>query len=315
MIAGRNLNYIVIIYQHFNIYYMDKYKWMHGDNMSKRYTATFCVIILTIIGIFYYLQTRQSAGQAENQTVSVPIIMYHKLTQEKGLLGDYSITPEEFEEDLQYLKENGYHTITMSELIDFINGKTVLPDKPIILTFDDGYFSDYKYVYPLLKEYDMKAVFSVIGHITDEYTEEGRQDILYPHILWSMIIEMVESGHAELQNHGYDIHGQSGGVRGAKQRSGESDDEYKERLSADLSLFQARALEMIGEMPTTFTYPSGAYSPTSDDILRSLGFLASLTCNEKINKVTVGDADCLFGLGRLIRPHGSSIAAVLQKID
>jgi len=294
---------------------MGKYKRISGGNMSKRYTAVFFTIFLITIGIFYSIQTRQSTGQAGNQTANVPIIMYHKITYDKGLLGDYSITPEEFEEDLQYLKENGYHTITISELINFTNGNAALPEKPIILTFDDGYFSDYKYAYPLLKEYDMSAVFSIIGYITDEYTEEGRQDVLYPHIIWPMVNEMVESGNAELQNHGYDIHGQSGGVRGAKQRKGESDDEYRERLSADLTFFQARALEMTGKMPTTFTYPFGAYSQTSDDILRSLGFSASLTCNEKINKVTVGDDDCLFGLGRLLRPHNSSIAAVLQKFD
>jgi len=283
--------------------------------MSKKYMVTFLVVILIIMGIFYSLQTRQSASQAENQTVKVPIIMYHKITQDDAKLSDYAITPREFEEDLQYLKENGYHTVTMSQLIDFVNGDSVLPDNPIVLTFDDGYFSDYKYAFPLLKEYKMKAVFSIIGIITDEYTQEARQDILYPHILWPMVIEMVEDGHAELQNHGYDIHGQSGGARGAKQRRGESDEEYKVRLSADLNLFQAKALEVTGIMPTTFTYPFGAYSQSSDDILRSLGFSASLTCNEKINKLTVGDADCLFGLGRLIRPHGSSISAVLQKYD
>jgi len=283
--------------------------------MSKRYSFILSVVIFIIIGIFYLLQTHQSSNQAENQTVKVPIIMYHKITQDEGILGDYSITPTEFKDDLQYLKENGYHTITMSELIDFIAGNTVLPDNPIILTFDDGYFSDYKYAFPLLKEYDMKAVFSIIGKITDDYTQEGRQDILYPHITWPMVIEMVESGHAELQNHGYNIHGQNGGARGAKQRIGESDEAYKTRLSADLNLFQERTLEMTGIMPTTFTYPFGAYSQTSDDILRSLGFSASLTCNERINKLAVGDVDSLFGLARLIRPHGSSISAVLQKYD
>jgi len=283
--------------------------------MSKRYTAIFLMIILALMGIFYIIQTHQSSGQAENQTINVPIIMYHKITQVDTMLGDYAITPDEFEEDLEYLKENGYHTITISELIDFISKGLPLPDKPIILTFDDGYFSDYKYAFPLLKEYDMKATFSIIGKVTDEYTQEGRQDILYPHITWSMVIDMVKSGHAELQNHGYDIHGQSGGAKGANQRKGESDDEYRDRLSADINLFQARALEMTGIMPTTFTYPFGAYSQKSEDILRLLGFSASLICAEKINKLTVGDNDCLFGMGRLLRAHGTSISEVLEKYD
>lgn len=245
------------------------------------------------------------------EAVEVPIIMYHKVTKNTGQLGKFGITPEEFEQDLQFLQDSKFTPVTMADLISFVHEDGTLPECPVVLSFDDGYFGDYRYVFPLVQQYEMPVVSSIIGKVTDEYTAEGREDIIYPHLLWFQITEMAESGLVEIQNHSYDLHRSSKGVSGAMRRRGEGKDAYTLRLSADLMKLQTRAEEMLGTAPTTFTYPFGAKSDGTDTILKELGFQASLMTEGKRNVITRGDADCLFSLGRMIRPHGRSLEEIL----
>jgi len=245
------------------------------------------------------------------EAVEVPIIMYHKVTKDRAQLGKFAITPEEFEGDLQFLQDSAFTPVTMADLIRFVHEDGDLPDQPVVLSFDDGYFGDYRYVFPLVQTYDMPIVSSIIGKVTDEYTAEGRQDIIYPHLLWTQLAEMTASGLVEVQNHSYDLHKASRGVSGAMRRRGESEPDYKARLSADLMKLQARAKEMLGVAPTTFTYPFGAKSDGTDTILKELGFQASLMTEGKRNVLTRGDEGCLFSLGRIIRPHGRCLEEIL----
>lgn len=274
----------------------------------KRFIALFTAIILTII-------LAPSAVAETEEDIRVPIIMYHKVSTNCGLLGKYCITPEEFEADLKYLQDHDYGVITITDLISFVHYGIELPKNPIVLTFDDGNYSDYRYVYPLLQKYNTRAVFSIIGSPTDEYTQENRQDINYPHLTWFQICEMMESGLIELQNHGYNLHSQQNGVQGAQKESCESQDEYNARLKEDVMKLQNRALEKTGIAPNTFTYPFGAYCPESDEALSDAGFYATLVCEERVNILKPGDTKCLFGLGRILRPHGTDPGAFFENID
>ena len=252
-----------------------------------------------------------TARAVPRESVEVPIIMYHKVTKDGSQLGKFAITPAALEEDLQFLRSKGYQAVTMQALIAFVHGAGKLPEKPIVLTFDDGYFSDYHYVYPLARQYKMPIVSSIIGKVTDDYTAEGRTDILYPHLTWPQVEEMARSGLVEFQNHGYDIHCTRCGTSGAKRRSGESRAHYAARLEEDLTKFQARFEEHIGTAPAIFTYPFGAKSEGSDEVLKSLGFMGTLAVEGKRNMVTKGDADCLFSMGRILRPHRQGLEQLL----
>jgi len=84
--------------------------------------------------------------------VSVPIVMYHLVTENPKYIGKYGVTPEELRQDLAYLKKKGYNTIVMQDLINYVERGIKLPKKPIMLTIDDGNYSDYSYLLPLLKE-------------------------------------------------------------------------------------------------------------------------------------------------------------------
>jgi len=264
-------------------------------------------VFAALLTLFIFAQSA-TAGGSPPEPVEVPIIMYHKVTRDRGQLGKHAITPGELAADLAFLADNDYQVVTMNQLIAFVLGDGGLPEQPIVLTFDDGYFSDYRYVFPLLKQYEIPIVSSIMGKITDTYTKEGRQDINYPHLTWPLIREMASSGLVEFQSHGYDLHRPG---QGAKQRRGETDKAYATRLGADLNTLQARIEAELGTRPTTFTYPYGARSRTSDGILKSMGFSASLICEGRRNLVSRGNADCLFGMGRINRPHGRSLEEIL----
>jgi len=247
---------------------------------------------------------------AEEEATQVPILMYHKVSKDMSRLGKFTVSPGDFEADLQYLRDNGYTTLTMADLIAYVQEGVELPKRPVVLTFDDGAYSDYLYVFPLLQVYEMKAVISIIGRVTDEYSAEGRTDIHYPHLIWDQIREMVMSGCIEIQNHGYDMHHGCG----VQRAYGETGRNYEQRMSADLTQLQTRALAETGVIPNTFTYPFGGYNTESEELLRTLGFSASLICEERVNLLKPGDDECLFGLGRILRPHNKSAAQILQQV-
>ena len=247
----------------------------------------------------------------EKETL-VPIIMYHLVTENSRYVGKFGIRPSELEDDLKYLKENGYNTIVMQDLINFVEEGKRLPKNPIILTFDDGNSSDFNYLFPLLKEYKMKAVISIIGKAVDKNTEEHAKYPAgkFPNLTWAQVKEMHDSGIIEVQNHGYNVHGSAGS--GKLKR--ESADAYHQRLLADLTKLQDRCEEHLGAKPTTFCYPLGVISKGSYAVLEEMGFKASLSCQEGINIIKNGEKECLFKLNRNNRPSGKSIEKVLDDI-
>ena len=108
-----------------------------------------------------------SVASETEDTVRLPIIMYHSIQKNNKAKSKFIITPEEFEGDLKYIKDNGYTTIVMQDLIDFVYENKELPEKPIMLTFDDGYYNNYLYAFPLVKQYECKIILSPIGKQSD----------------------------------------------------------------------------------------------------------------------------------------------------
>jgi len=248
-----------------------------------------------------------------NKEADVPVIMYHLVTEKSKYIGKYGITPAELEADLKFLKDNGYKTVVMGDLINFVQRGKRLPKKPIVLTFDDGNTGDLNYVLPLLEKYKMKAVFSVIGEAADKFTaqREKNPNAKFPNLTWPQIQEMHDSGRCEIQSHGYDLHGRGGsGIR-----SGESTQNYHARLRTDLQKLQTLCHEYLDFTPTTFTYPLGVISKEAQTVLEELGFEATLSCQEGMNRVKQGDPRCLFRLKRSNRPSGKPISVLLEALE
>lgn len=98
-----------------------------------------------------------------------PILEYHTVTNNPTPDSEiYNVPPEDFAAQLDYLKENGYTTVTLQDFMRFLHGKASLPEKPIVLTFDDGYEDNYTEMLPILEAHEMTAVVYVITNLVGE---------------------------------------------------------------------------------------------------------------------------------------------------
>jgi len=277
------------------------------------YLAVVAVIIASF-GIirFESQEAVPSASESITDTVYVPIIMYHNILKTNSKSSKFIVTEKQLKEDLDFLKENGYNTVVMEDLVNYVYNDKPLPEKPIVLTFDDGYYNNYVYAYPLLKEYGFKGVLSVIGYYTDLYSENGEKNEHYSHVTWDNIKEMSDSGVIELQNHSYNLHSTDKGRNGSKKKKGESQEEYKKMLTSDLTKLQTGFEEKADIFATTYTYPFGSVSEASFDIIKEIGFKCSLSCESGINNVSK-DENCLYMMKRCIRTPSISVENILTK--
>lgn len=261
-------------------------------------------------------QTALMANGVSESGIRLPIVMYHGFLKDKDSShrNKFYISPRLFEKDLEYLKENNYTPIFIEDLISYVEKGTPLPENPIILTFDDGYYNNYFYAYPLLRVYDMKAVISIIGSLTDKFSLTDDNNILYSHLTWDQINEMLGSGLIEIQNHSYGMHSAAKGRKGSSGKPGESRKAYERALIDDIGSFQERITEMTGKTPNTFTYPFGIVDDNSKKVLmQGIGFQATLSCDEGINYIS-RDPDCLYRLKRIFRPPNVSCKEFFKKI-
>ena len=244
-------------------------------------------------------------SKTEVTEIELPIIMYHSILKNPIKQTQYVISPETFEEDLKYIKKAGYTPVFMQDVIDFVKDDGELPDKPIVLTFDDGYYNNLYYADPLLEKYDMKAVFSVVGEMTEEFSYHPDRNPNYSHVTWDDIFTMHMSGRWEIQNHSYACHSYEN-RNGVSQMNGESYDDYEDFLMADLCHLQDKIAYVTGVTPNTFTYPFGAFTENTDKVLKKIGFKATLSCTEGVSTIKKGDPDSLYKLKRHLRPPDKS---------
>lgn len=137
-------------------------------------------------GVHYYTP---SARRFEiPQGVNVPVLMYHAVSDDMWGINELFVSPSSMEEQLAYLVENDYDAIWFEDLAHLEDY-----EKPVILTFDDGYDDNYLYLFPLLQKYQVKATVFVIGNApgtSHKATEE-------------QIREMSDSGLVSIQSHSY----------------------------------------------------------------------------------------------------------------
>ncbi|MBE5759209.1 MAG: polysaccharide deacetylase family protein [Clostridiales bacterium] len=268
-------------------------------------------VLLAAFLILLFLSRISVPAFSENEEIEVGIVMYHSILGSDEKAGKYVITPEVLENDLRYLKEQGFTTVFISDLIEWVKNGCDLPKKPIVLSFDDGYFNNLSYALPLLEKYDMKAVISVIGRYTEEYSKSSdTPNNNYSHLTWDDLKEL--SSRFEILNHSYDLHSEETRM-GLRFLPNESKASFQEKVGADIAKMQALLKEQLGINCRTFTYPYGYITEENKALIRNMGFEASLSCYEHINTLC-HDPKSLFELGRYNRPYGISSEEFFSKI-
>lgn len=278
--------------------------------LSVILVATFC--LLELAGP---KEIRADVMAQTEESIQLPVAMYHHISTDPKWLGDYVISPEQLEEDLKYIQKCGYTTVSVRELLNYVEDGTPLPEKPVMITFDDGNESVYVYALPLLKKYNMKAVISILGNQTDFYSDpDVPSDVSYAYLNWDELRKMQASGIFEIGNHTYDMHENGKNQRyGIRIKRGESEDEYRKAIMGDVGMLNDKMEQELGFRPVVFAYPFGALCKESRPLLADIGFRVVLTCDERVNTITRGEEEPIV-LKRFNRPHRYSTYEYYKKL-
>ena len=171
------------------------------------------------------------------EDINVPVLMYHAVSDDMWGIGELFVSPSEMEAQLAHLVENGYDPIWFQDLANIEQY-----DKPVILTFDDGYDDNYTELFPLLQKYEVKATIFVIGNafgMSHKMTAE-------------QIKELSDSGLVTIQSHGYTHH--------------DMDVMGEEELEHELGETWRVITRTTGKIPSVLCYPTGRYSSLTIDV-------------------------------------------------
>jgi peptidoglycan/xylan/chitin deacetylase (PgdA/CDA1 family) len=257
--------------------------------------------------------------QPSKTKAKVPILVYHNFDPNSKATDPLVVTPDKFKSDMLALKEQGYETVFLGDLVDYVNGVKELPEKPVVITMDDGYLDNYEYAYPILKELGMKATISVIGWSLGRTTHREPGKEFDPHFTWEQAKEMVDSGVIDIQNHSYDMHGVSETDIpyrvGILQKKGESSGTYARLVQEDALQMQQMIESHLGNKVVVYTYPFGKYSLLGEQALLDAGYKVTLTVKSGTNQIIKGDPRSLIDLKRINAESGIPSATIMQMVN
>ena len=271
---------------------------------------SFFLCLIMLLGSF--LNTLSPYVDVFAQNVEeIPIIMYHQVSENKSIWGDYVIPLSVLEEDFQYMKNHNINPISFEQLRLYTEKGEKLPENPIIITFDDGERSFITKVLPLLEKYKYPANMNIVGSLVELYTQNGDTDDRYAYLNEKDIKELSKNELISLGYHSYNLHSLSG-RRGMGKIYGESEEDYKKLIYNDIEKFSDNFERITGEKTDIIAYPYGIKNETLKTIVREKGFKITLTCREETNRISVGGN--LEELARFNRPYGKSSKGFFEKI-
>jgi peptidoglycan/xylan/chitin deacetylase (PgdA/CDA1 family) len=205
--------------------------------------------------------------------------MYHHVNPNTG--DQFTVTPEVFEDQMAYLAQAGYRTLSLDELHAFIMGELVLRQKAVVITFDDGWLDNYIYVFPLLQKYKLRATFFVITDWIEKASEkfgvipaliptheqskalvlEGEEQQVV--LTWQHIREMVDSGLIDVYSHSKS-HAHCDVL---------SETDILTEVAESRNILEQR----LGRLCPYFCWPHGSFSDTAISIARKTGYKALFT--------------------------------------
>ena len=210
-------------------------------------------------------QSPPSVEPTSTQPINLPVFVYHHVKPDADNF--IAITPTTFEEHLKTLKRHGYTTITVAELHAHLTRGVPLPERPVMLTFDDGWRNQYDHAVPLLEKYGMQGSFFVYPK-----TLKGG-----PYMTRGQISELASAGH-DIGNHTW-------GHTALQMGSEETTKAFAARARKMLEPASDWIEDAIGHRPVGFAYPFGYYDLQSAAMLAPTGLDVAFTVDEGPNEI------------------------------
>lgn len=225
------------------------------------------------------------------------VLGYHDVEDDAADQRYLSVRTSALNDQLAWLRDNGYHPISVQQIVDAHAGKIVLPEKAVLLTFDDGYSSFYTRVWPLLERYKFPALWAPVGSWVDAPADQpvdfgGLKTARDKFATWEMVREVSKSPLVDIGAHTWASHyGVQANPQGSKEpavanrlydkNTGqyETDAQYEARINADLDRVTKKITEVTGKAPRAWVWPYGAANGTTLKLARQHGYEMAFTLN------------------------------------
>lgn len=229
--------------------------------------------------------------------MNLPILMYHRILPEKDKT-DLTVTVKQFKQQMHYLKNKGFTSISLAELVDFINNKNFSVKKPVVITFDDAFLNIIEYAKPVLDEINYKAVVFVVVNAIDRYNfwdkgkNAGKLKCMSKGELKYLLMSGWEIGSHSL-NH-YDL-----------------TDINLKNLKKEIKTSKEKLENLLRTEIISFCYPYGKYNDEVIEEIKKSGYKCACAVESDNFYVT----DNLFKLRRIFVKPGDSLFTFKSKIS
>jgi peptidoglycan/xylan/chitin deacetylase (PgdA/CDA1 family) len=268
----------------------------------RRLIGLLAVCTLTAPVVFAQTLPQPSVAEAKGAQARIPVLAYHNvlLTKDEDELRE-SITVDDLSRQFAWLAAKGYTPVTVEQLRQAATNPSVLPNKPVLLTFDDGFESTYTHVLPLLRAYQWPALVAVVG----SWVEAREQNNAPPakgqprYMNKEEIQALNDSGLIEFASHTYDMHhGVLANAWGNQQPAAvtrvwteggiESDAQWTSRVRADITRNQIYLQKLTGKVPQALVWPYGRGNDALKSVAKDAGLPVLFTLDDGISDVTQG---------------------------
>ena len=213
------------------------------------------VVLAVLAAVVCFARSERGRAAESSELASGPkvvVLNYHKVDRREISL---SVSPEDFDRQMTFLKENGYHTITPHEMYMAFTDGAPLPTNPVLITFDDGYADNYINAYPILKKHGMKAAIFVVTDFLDRGVPG--------YLTWAQAAEMENSGVFSVESHTV-THSSLLDL---------TDDAIRRELTQSKRDIEQR----LGKEVEFLAYPTGAYNLHIASLVKEAGYKGAFT--------------------------------------
>lgn len=274
--------------------------------MVSKFLKNVCLSIMVFLSgmIFSFSNVTAKENTVNLDSIQkIPVFCYHDVVANdnaKALEKDpYAITEKRLEEHFELLKKEGFTPISLKQYENYVERKGILPEKPVLLSFDDGRESMYTRIYPILKKYNYPAVFAIILSYMDTTIPPADIEKM---VTWEQLREMQASGLVEVASHTYNMHNfvvanhygdryqNVATIWWQDDNKYETENDFNARITGDMLTGKSLFDKNMGYSSNILVWPFGVYTQYSVDSAKKSGYEYQLMLNDDVK---LADKNCL----------------------